>query len=276
MTLSERNNFFKTGIFLCAAVMLMILAASFFTIPIYPKIGETTSRPDNIFQMITGLISENNYYAVHTAIALTAIYSFTGMLLIHAFFERTPTPEILYIALFTISLSFEALRLLVPLNIALNFPSLYIRIAVRVMLFARFFSLFSLFTAGLCASGMDVQKNRNAIFIIIIAAMAITMGVPIDAHTWDTGFNLISGFLTMFRMIEIMVFIITMASFLIASKIRDTKEYVYVAIGVMLALIGRNILLGTDNWIGAIAGIILLSFGTWFLCFKVHKIYLWL
>jgi len=276
MTLSERNLFFKAGIFFCAAVMLAILAASFIIVPIYPEIEENTRRTGYIFQVISGLILKNDYYAVHSALALAAVFSFIGMILIHAFFERTPAPEILYIAFFTISLSFEALRLLLPLHMVLYFPSIYLRLASRVLLFARLFGLFSLFTAGLYAAGMDVQKNRNAIFIITIAVLAVTRGVPIDSLTWDTGFNLISGYLTMFRVIEILVFIITIASFFIASKIRDTKEYIYVAVGVMLALIGRNILLGTDNWIGAGVGILLLSYGTWFLCLKVHKIHLWL
>ena len=276
MTLSERNTFFKAGIFFCGVIILLILAASFLVVPFYPEIGENTLRPGNIFQAVTGRISGNNYYAVHTALALAVIFSFIGMILIHSFFERTPTPEILYIAFFTLSLSFEALRLILPLQMIQNFPSFYVRIAARVMLFARFFGIFSLFTAGLCAAGMDVQKTRNAVFIIIVAVMTIILGVPIDVYTWDTGLNLISGYTSMFRMVDILVFVTTITSFFIAAKIRDSKEYVYAAVGVMFALIGRNILLGTDNWTGIIQGILMLSFGTWFLCQKVHKIYLWL
>jgi hypothetical protein len=308
MTLSERNLFFKIEIFFCAAIILLVLAASFFTIPFYQGTNyaqeadysqetehvqgidynqgvdhscimimeENTRRPDYIFQIITGWILGNDYYAVFAALMLAALYSFIGILLIHSFFERTPTPEILYIAIFTISLSFEAIRLLLPLNIILNFPSVYLRIVTRVLLFARFFGIFSLFTAGLCAAGLDVQKTRNAIFIIIIAVLVITGSVPIDVHSWDTGFNLTIGYTTMFRMIELLVFITTIASFFIAAKVRDSKEYVYAGVGVIFALTGRNILLGTDNWIGVVLGILLLSFGTWFLCRKVHKIHLWL
>jgi len=276
MTLSERNTFFKTGIFFCGVIILLILTASFLVVPFYREIEENTLRPDYIFQIITGWFLENNYYAVHTALALAAIFSFTGLILIHSFFERTPTPEILYIALFTLSLSVEAFRLILPLQLVLNFSSFYVRIAARVILFARFFGIFALFTAGLCAAGMNVQKTRNAIFIITVAVLAITLGVPIDAHTWDTGLNLICGYKPMFRMIDTLIFITTIASFFIASKVRDSREYIHAAIGVLFALIGRNILLETDNWIGISLGIVMLSFGTWFLCQKVHKIYLWL
>ena len=276
MTLSDRNTFFKAGIFLCAVIILLMLAASFLIVSSYPNIEENSRRPNEFFRIITGWILGNSYYAVYTALALAAIFSFIVMIVIHSFFERTPAPEILYIAFFAISLSFETLRLFLPLHLIYNFPSFYLRITVRVLLFARFFGIFSLFTAGLCAAGLNVQKYRNAIFINIIAVLAVTLGVPIDVHTWDTGFNFISGFPTTFKMIEILVFITTVVSFLIAAKTRDSKEYVYVALGVVFALIGRSVFLGTDNWIGVAFGITLLIIGIWFLCAKVHKIHLWL
>jgi len=276
MTLSERNIFFKTGIIFCAVVILLTIAASFLTIPVYAEIEENDLRPGYIFNFITGRFLGNSYYAVHTSIVLAAIFSLTGMMLIHSFFERTPTPEILYIAFFIISISFEVCRLFIPLYLIFNFPSVYLRITARVLLFARFFGIFSLFTAGLCAAGMTVQKTRNAVFIIIIAALVITLGVQVDVHSWSTGFNVITGYATTFRMIELLVFLTTLTSFLIAAKVRDSRDYVYAAVGVILALIGRLILLGTDNWIGTGQGIILLSFGIWYLCSKVHKIHLWL
>ena len=274
MTLSDRNTFFKTSIVFCAVIILLTLAASFLIVSSYPEIEENTRRPNDFFRIITGWILGNSYYAVHAALSLAALFSFIVMIIIHSFFERTPAPEILYVAFFTISLSVETLRLFLPLYLIYNFPSFYLRIAARVLLFARFFGIFSLFTAGLCAAGLTVQKYRNAIFIIIVAVLAITLSVPIDVHTWDTGFNYISGYPATFRMIEILVFITTVASFLIAAKARDYKEYVYVAVGVVFALIGRSILLGTDNWIGVVFGITLLIIGIWFLCNKVHKIHL--
>jgi len=280
MTLSERNIFFKIGIFFCAIVILLIFVASFLTMPVYSAgysmIEENTRRPDYVFQHITSWFTVNNYYSVHAALSLAALFSLAGMILILIYFERTPTPEILYISLFTISFSFEAFRLFVPLQLIFNFPSVYIGIPSRILFFARFFGLFSLFTAGLCAARMNVQKSRNAVFIIFAAAFAITLGVPIDTHFWDTGFNLIKGYSSMFRMIELAVFITTILSFLIAAKIRGSKEYIHVSAGVLFALTGRSILLGSDNLIGVIPGILLLSFGTWYLCSKVHKIYLWL
>jgi hypothetical protein len=276
MTLSERNVFFKTGIVFCFIITLLAFAASFLTIPVYSGMEENSRRPLYLFQLISGLFLDNDYFAVHASLVMAVLFSFFGILFIHYFFERTSAPEILYISLFTISFSFEIIRLILPLHLINNFPMFYLLGASRILLFARYFGLFSLFVASVCAAGLDVQKTRNIILILIIAVLLLTFSVPIDTQIWDTGFNMVTGYPSMLKMIEVVVFFITVITFFVAVKIRDSKEYVNVGIGAAIALVGRNIIIGSDNWAGAVLGIVLLSFGTWFLCSKLHKIHLWL
>jgi len=276
MTLSARNAFFKIGIWFCAVCTFLTIAVSSMTVHIYPEMEGSTPRPAYIFQFLSGQLLGSNNYAVHASIAASVLFSLIAIILIHFFFERTSAPEILYISFFTISFAFEAIRLILPLHFIYNFPPAYLLFAARLLLFARFFGVFSLFTASVCASGLDVQKTRDVVFSIIIAAMIITVGIPIDVQTWDTSLNMVVGYDARFRVIEAFVFITTMASFFIASNVRDSREYNFVAVGVMVAMIGRNILLGADNWAGPVPGIMLLSFGTWLLCAKLHRIHLWL
>jgi len=276
MTLSERNLFFKAGIAFCAVVVLLTLAASFITIPVYSKIEENAHRSTGFFQFFMNLFQKNNYYAVHASISLSVLFAFIGMLLIHFFFERTSAPSILYIAIFTISFSFETIRLILPLYLVFNFPSFYLLIAARTLLFARYFNIFSLFTASIFAAGFETQKTRNVILVIFIAVLFVTLGVPIDTQNWDTAFNMISGYTSMFMLIKVIAFLATVVNFLVAVRVRSSPDYVYVGLGVVIALAGKSILLGTDNWAGPIPGILLLSLGTWFLCSKLHKLHLWL
>jgi hypothetical protein len=276
MTLSERNVFFKAGIAFCLITVILAIVLSFLTFPVYSGMEDNSRHPLYLFQVISGFFLENNYFAVHASIAMAVLFSLAGMLFIHYFFERTSAPEILYISLFTVSLSFEVIRLILPLYLINNFPMFYLLGASRILLFARYFGIFSLFVASVCAAGLEVQKTRNIILILIIAVLLIIIGVPIDTQIWDTGFNMITGYSFMFKMIEVVVFIITTFTFIVAVKVRDSKEYAHVAIGAAFALIGRNILIGTDNWAGPVLGIILLSFGTWYICSKLHKIHLWL
>jgi len=284
MTLSERNTFFRAGIAFCAVCTLLLLGASFLVIPLYQEAGsgmffgmeEELRRSTGIFQFLSGLFIGNDYFAVHVSLSALVLFSLVGIMLIHSYFERTSAPEIFYIAIFAICFSFEAIRLVLPLHSIFNFSSFYMRVALRFLLFARFFSVFSLFAAGVCAAGLEVQKTRNVIFVMVLAALVITLGVPIDVLNWDTSFNIVNGYSSMFTLIELAAFFTAMISFLIAAKTRGSKEYIHVAIGVLLVMVGRNILLNTDNWIGPLPGIALLSIGTVFICSKLHKIHLWL
>jgi hypothetical protein len=276
MTLSGRNNFFKTGIAFCFLITLLAVAASFFTVPVYSAMEENTRHPVNFFQIITGRFINSNYLAVHASLILAVLFSFIGTILIFSFFERTSAPEILYISLFTISLSFEVIRLILPLQLVYNFSFFYLLGSAKVLLFARYFSIFSLFTASVCAAGLEVQKIRNIILILIVTVLLIVMGIPVDTQTWDTGFNMVRGYSFLLRMIEAVIFIATVLTFFVAVKVRDSKEYAYIGIGVIIAVTGRKILIGTDNWAGPVLGTLMLSFGTWFICSKLHKIHLWL
>ncbi|MCL2211555.1 MAG: hypothetical protein FWB95_06510 [Treponema sp.] len=275
MTLSERNTFFKIGIAFSAVCALAVLGASFLTIPVYSDMDASIRRPTGFFHFLTGFM-DNDYTAVHVSLSALVLFSLVGLILIHSFFERTSAPEILYIAIFAFSFAFEVIRLILPLQIIFNFSFFYVLIASRLLLFTRFLSIFSLFAAGLCAAGLEVQKTRNVIFVIIIAALVTVMGVPIDAFNWDSSFNMVNGYSSLFAMVELIAFLTTMISFVIAAKIRGTKDYYYVAIGILLAIAGRHVLLNADTWVGPVMGILLLSVGTGFLCSKLHKIHLWL
>jgi hypothetical protein len=277
MTLSERNTLFKIGIILCSICTLFVAVSSFLIIPVFSQImAEYTRRPGNVFQLITGFFLGNNNYAVYTSLTAAVVYSLISIIFIHFFFERTSSPEILYIAIFTISFALESVRFVLPLQHIFYFSFFYVGLASRVLLFARFFGIFSLFAAGLCAAGLEVQKTRNVIFVLIVASMVITIGVPIDSSNWNTSLNIVNSYNLMFSLVEIAVFITTIISFFIAAKIRDTREYINIAIGIMFALTGRGFVINVDNWTGLVPGIVLLSFGTVILCSKLHKIHLWL
>ncbi|MCL2209032.1 MAG: hypothetical protein FWC19_03260 [Treponema sp.] len=276
MTLLERNVFFKAGIAFCTVITFLTAVVSFVLIPFYSQMEGISRRPSYLFQIISGWFLGNDYLAVHVSLILAILFSFTGMIFIYSYFLRTSTPEILYISFFTFSFSFEIIRFILPLHLIYTFPVFYLLGASKVLLFARYFGIFSLFIASVCAAGFEIQKTRNIIFILIISTLLVILGIPVDTQTWDTSFIFASGYTSIYRMIEAAVFIACTATFLVAVKVRDSREYTNVAIGVVFALAGRNIILGTDNWAGPVTGIILLSFGTWFICFKIHKIHLWL
>ena len=276
MTFSERNVLFKVGIVICTISFLLIVAASFLIIPAHPTMGVSAFRPAGFLHFLIGHILDFNYFAVHSSIIMSVLFSLAGICLIHYFFEHTSAPEILYIAFFAISLTFESIRLVLPLYYIFDIPSFYLLQITRLLLFARYFGVFSLFAASICSAGLEAQKASIIILVIFISALVITFSVPINTQNWDTSLNMINGYISTFRLIETIAFLATILSFLISVNVHGSKDYAYIALGVAIALVGRNLLISADNWICSILGILLLSVGTWFMCSKLHNIHLWL
>jgi len=226
--------------------------------------------------MLAGKLFDANLLAVHWGIAGMVLFSFLSIILVYYFFEKTQSPEIFFVTIFAASFAPEALRLLLPLSRVYEIPSLYILTASRVTLFGRYFGIFSLFTASIYAVGFKAQQQRNVVMIIAVITLIITLGVPIDTGAWDSSLNLISGYVAIFRLIEAGAFLTTALSFFIAAWSRSSREFIVIGAGSVLAFMGRHILLYADAWAALPIGMLLLAVGTWLICTKLHKIYLWL
>jgi hypothetical protein len=237
---------------------------------------EITRRSGGIFQALTGKLLDAKLLAVHCCILVSVLYSFFSIIFIYYFFEKTQSPEILFVVLFAASFSLEALRLILPLGWVYELPSLYRLMASRIILFSRYFGIFSLFTAGVFAVGFKTQNQRNVTIIVTVTTLIITLGVPIDTQAWDSSLNMINGYTSMFKLIEAGTFLITMISFFIAAWSRSSHEFVFIGAGSILTFLGRNILLNADTWAGLPIGVLFLAAGTWLICTKLHKVYLWL
>jgi len=277
MTLSERNLVFKLGIALSFLCLLISIIISVKVFPVYASMEtEITRRSGGIFRALIEKFFEAKLLAVHGCILISVLYSFFSIIFIYYFFEKTQSPEILFIVFFAASFSLEALRLILPLGRVYELPSLYQLMASRIILFSRYFGVFSLFTASVFASGLKAQKQRNIILIITVTTLIITLGAPIDTQAWDSSLNMINGHTSMFRLIEAVTFLLTIISFFIATWSRSSFEFVFVGVGSVLAFLGRDILLNADTWIGLPTGLLFLATGTWLICTRLHKVYLWL
>ncbi|MDR2103430.1 MAG: hypothetical protein LBP42_04925 [Treponema sp.] len=276
MTLSQRNDFFKAGIFVASVFLIIITALSFIILPVYASaVSETTQRSAGIFQFFITPFLQASPHASFASMASAVIYAFTTIILIYYFFEQTQSPEILFFAIFVISFSFEGIRVMVPLKIVYGLSNVYLMMGSRILLFARYFGIFSLFTASVYASGLEVQKQRNTLLVITVADLMIALGVPIDGFVWDSSLSMISGYPTMFNMVELGIIIISAVSFFVSAYSRGTKEYMVIGLGALFSFFGRNMLLSSDTWVTLLPGLLFLALGTWFVCTQLHRVYLW-
>jgi len=277
MTLSTRNILFRCGIIIAALSLILVAVGGYFAYPAFPGAAANAAlRSDGIIQKLVSSLEESSSYVPLWTMLGAAAYSLISIILIYHFFEKTQSPEILFIGFFVISLTFEFARLIIPLKEVFPLPAVFSIVASRVLFFGRYFGLFSLFASGVYAAGMDAQKQQSILLMLILAALIIAINVPMDILVWDSTFMVRTGYRFMFSVVEAAVLVITVASFLISAFTRGSKRYVFIAVGVFLAFAGRSILINSDTLITVFPGLVILSIGTWWICSRLHLEYLWL
>jgi len=144
------------------------------------------------------------------------------------------------------------------------------------LLFGRYFGLLSLFASSVYAAGLDSQKQQTVLLLSILAAMVIAFNAPIDSLVWDSTFVLWNGYHSMFALADAGIVTVTVITYFISAYTRPSKSYLYVGLGTLLTFAGKSILLNSDTWITPLPGLLILITGTWFVCARLHKEYLWL
>jgi hypothetical protein len=277
MTLSNRNYFFKAGIVISAVNLIGIAVVSYKLFPLFPNlISASIRRSESVIQALVGRFLSPAPYVPFVTIITAVVYALITLILIYYFFEKTQSPEILFISLFALSFAFESARLIIPSQTAWKLPGLYLIASYRLLLFGRYAGVFSLFAAGVCASGFEIRKPGNVILLISGAALIIALGVPIDGLSWDSALGLNIGYASMFKMVETGIILITTVSFFVSAYTRAAREYLFIGIGTLLVCIGRNMLFVSDTWVTPLPALAILVAGTWFICHELHQIYLWL
>lgn len=277
MTLTQRNRLMLISI---AVSTVSFLIALIFAKTIFPVFSDTAAsalkRTFSLFQPLINHLFKTQSYAALVSIFLSCVYALAASILIYFSFEKTQCQEILFFTFFILSFCFESLRLLVPLYQSIDFPRLYLIIAGRILLFGRMFGVLSLFASSVYAAGFQTQKQSHVILMMIVVSMIIAAGMPIDALSWDSALNIISGYSLMLLLAETGIFFFAIISFFIAIQSKGEKEFLRIGIGSILLFFGRNMLLNCDTWIVLPIALTSLGLGTWYVYSKLHQIYLWL
>ncbi|MDR1863123.1 MAG: hypothetical protein LBQ67_04290 [Treponema sp.] len=277
MTLSIRNNCFKAGITLSSLSFAAVAAVVFVVMPAYPAAAdEAVRRSAGMFRGFLEHLAPPAPYAPFASMMGAVLYSLVSIILIYFLFEKTQSQEILFFSFFVLSLTVESFRIIIPLKIVYGFSAVYCVMAARVLVFSRYFGLFSLFASSICAAGLEVQKQRNTVMVAALTALVIAMGIPVDGLSWDSSLIMLTGYTKMFTIVEGSLLFFAVISFFIAAYNRGSRDYIFIGIGTLLVFIGRNILLNADAWLAPLPGLIILATGTWFFCTRLHQIYLWL
>ncbi|GMO40040.1 MAG: hypothetical protein Ta2B_19850 [Termitinemataceae bacterium] len=272
MTLSKHTSFLRMGTLLALISLGSFIFFSWKIMPFYPGLSEAASYSGSV---IFTNVSTFPYISYITALA-SIVFSLLLQILIYYFFEKTQSIEIRFLSIFVFSLLFEGMRIILPIAQAFNLPSFYINIAARALLFGRLFGVFGIFGASLFVCGLKNQREETVLLPIIFIAALISMRVTIDYLSWDTSLAPHYGYHIMFKLLELLIVLISCANFFVGAWTRNTKEYRLIGIGVFVAFLGRNLLINANLILPACIGFTLLCAGTWFAGMQLRRMYLWL
>jgi hypothetical protein len=277
MTLSQRNRYFMAGIVLSSVCLLGIIPHITRLLPFYPELtGAAVKRVSGLLQQAAAYFFAAAPPAPFATVIVSVVYTLAVSILIYFFFEKTQSPEILFFGLFILSFTFEALRFMLPLKELYGFSGVFLALGARILFFGRFSGVLSLCASSVYAAGYNLQKQGSIVIAIAIAALIISLGIPIDGFSWDTNLVMISGYSLILRAAEMGILAISVASFFIAAYTRGSAEYLTVGLGAFLVCVGRDLFINADTWLTPIPGFVMLCAGTWLISVKLHEVYLWL
>ncbi|MDR2803414.1 MAG: hypothetical protein LBB22_03885 [Treponema sp.] len=275
MTISKNIVLLKIGIAVSFFALLAFAVFSQTIFPVYPSLINYKAAARSGYAVLTGILPAPSPYTAFAGVGAAVLFAFVMQATMFYFFEKTQSVEIRFLGIFLFSFTFEILRIALPLKTVLQFSSYIPVIAARFIAFGRFYGLFSLFSAGLYASGLKMQREENFIFPMFIIAVLFAIRIPLDTFNYDTSLYPVVGISYIFKITETAIVLLSVFCFISGAYTRGNREYYFIAIGILAAAIGRSLLFSADTWFTLIPAFAILVFGAWFTGKQFRRMYLW-
>ena len=190
-------------------------------------------------------------------------------------YERTASAEIFFFLFFLYSISFEAIWLWSAIAIVKATPVFLGVMLSKIILFGRFFGLISLLFSSLYAIEMSYQKFPILMLSPVLISLALTYTLPIDSSVLMSNFLYKLGDAKSHWIVTLVLEIVTILNFLIAAYRREKRPFVWIALGVFLVLLGRELLIFMLGPLPIAISIVLAITGIWIFSKQIYRVYLW-
>jgi len=274
MTIAARNRFIRFATIISLALALAVIA-SVILILIHRSLP--TEAPG--FRPLGALegfrLTPYSPTATVLAIGIFPFFSLAGLLYILFAFEKTQTVEITFFAACVFAVSFESLRLLIPLYEVWSLATFFSVTISRLVFFSRIFTLLALLSSAVFASGKTLQQLGPSIFLLAFFSFSLSTAIPVNSGSMSSIFLVASGYRETIRFFLFLLGTLSALSYLILGKTRNIPEYSRSAGGIVLLLAGYAMLGSCDTWIFLVAGTFLFFGGAWFYLNPIHRYYLW-
>jgi hypothetical protein len=273
MTISRHIILLKAGITVSFLALLVFALFARDTLPLCNDLIGKAARRSGWLHI--GFLPPPEPYAAFAGTVIAVLFAFVSQVLLFYFFEKTQAMEIRLLGVFLFSFTFEILRIVTPLKTVLRLPGYIPEITSKLIVFGRFYGMFALFAAGLYVSGLKIRREETIIFPAVIAALLFALRIPVDSFGYDTSFYPATGFSYTFGIVNVVIVMLSALCFISGAYTRGSREYYFIALGIMAAAIGRRLLLTADTWIVLVSGSAFLFLGLWYTGAQFRRMYLW-
>lgn len=259
MTIVFRNTTMTIGIILAFCITLCTAFITFLFLPNAPP------------QWTSAAVT------IQTAnILFLSLFSFVSSLLFRITFSKTLAPELFFFAIFILTFSFEAFRLIFLYFQFRSSPFIIGILITRIVHFGRFLRVYSLFAAGLFACSIANPKTGIYLGIGILLSLAYAIGIPVDATRRTGTFLYITGIADYTRIIFSIGEVISIINFVLAGVLKNTREYYFMALAFFITLGGSAVLISfPGRLLFLVIGVPFLLAGTIMFGNRSHELYLW-
>jgi hypothetical protein len=275
MTIADRNRVLTLSLALEIAMASLCAAAAALS-PGLPasRFAELVVTPEYSWEPRILHFLSINVRVIAIAGALGAWGALCGAWVLRAF-RKTTSYEILFFALFACSLAFDALRSLIVLSIGLDSPSAYAALLCRFVYFGRWAGNLSLFAASLYSVGMKHEKAGRDIAVVLFLSVILATLMPINSGFLMESFLFRPGYASILRFAWVSVSALCLVNYLFAAYLKGSRDYTLMGLGVLLAMLGRDILFFMTDPLLCAIGLVSLSSGGMLFIRRCFRLALW-
>ena len=273
MTITARSRL--RLLFLFFSVLIFSFAV--FSYVFSQVISSYSKLPENLSNLAAGTSSFFSYNPLSVAmvVLLFSLVSFVFIVYVHFAFRKIQSTEMFFFEVFLFSISFESLRLLIPLYSFSSFILVELSAISRLLYFFRFLGIFSLLAMSLFSIKVVTRQIFPITFLIFFLSLILSMSSPMDGTYINPLF--MAGKLYLRRHI---ILFFSCSLFLILSMIisyfyNGIRERLYMIVSMICLLIGYFVLLYAQSYFTLLLSGLLFAAGVFNTVKNIHSIYLW-
>ncbi len=205
--------------------------------------------------------------------SITIIFSVFSVFFIRKFFLQNTRAEIFFFLIFLLTLNFDGIRSIIYILEQLDKPESYVLILTRLAYFGKILGVFVLLCFALMTIDTEYKPFATLLSAVALLALFVALLMPFTPNKGSNAL-FIPG-LDYFYTALLIIKILTVMT-LVFNYIQNRNwEYLNLAVSMIFILSGSHTLFYTASPIGAVIGMALLTTGTVFISYRIHKLYLW-